>query len=147
MDFLLKLLTSRVGQFSRYLAALVAFFFCWLKSYNSAVLPWKSILFSNFHYTQLPWAPYIFWQKLLTSQFGQFSKHLAAVGTVFFFFCWMKSYNCAVLPWKSILFPDSFHGKQLPWVLWIFCLKLLTGRLGHFSWHFAAVSAVFFYAD
>ena len=97
-----------------------SFFYFWLKSYNSAVLAWKNILFSaNFHCTQLPRVPWIFWLKLLTSQVGQFSQHLAAVDAVVFL-CWLKSYNCAILPWKNILFSDSFHGTQLPWVPWIF---------------------------
>ena len=67
VDFFLKLLTSRLGQFSRYLASVNAvFFFCWLKSYNSTVFPCKSIHFSaNFQSTQLPWVLGIFGQKLL----------------------------------------------------------------------------------
>ena len=125
-------------------------FFCWLKSYNCAVLPWKSILFSDsFHGTQLPWVPWIFCLKLLTSRLGQFSRHLAAVSAVFLFFfflfSWLKSYNCAVFPWKSILFSANFHGTQFPWVPWIFCLYLLTSRLGPFSQHLAAMSSVVFF--
>ena len=57
---------SRLGQSSRHLFAVsVGFFFSWLKSNNSAVSPWKRILFSaNFHsIQQLPWVPWIFWLK------------------------------------------------------------------------------------
>ena len=123
----------------------MVYFFRWLKSYKSAVLPWKSILFSaNFHKTHLPWLLWIFWLNLLTSQVDQFSRHLAAVSAVFSFFCWLKYYNYAVLPWKIILLSDSFHGKQLPWVTWIFCLKLLGSQLGKFSWHLAAWVSCFF---
>ena len=120
------------------------FFFFWPKSYNSAVFSWKSILFwANFDGTQLPWVPWIFWLKLLASQVGQFSRHLAAVSVVVFF-RWLNSYNCAVLPWKSILFSNSFHSLQLPWMPWIFFLKLLTSWLDQFPWHLAAVSVVVF---
>ena len=204
MYFWLKLLTSQISQFSRLLAAVSAVdfltkiidqsgrliltasccrsaevFLSWLKFYNCAVLPWKSILFSaNFHGALLTWVPLIFWLKLLTSQIGLFSWHLAALRAVvfyakrslitlpychdkayfslliftanscrecqrffdknyclvswanshgtlllwvpWFFFFLLKSYNCAVLPWKSILFSANFHSTQLPRVPWIF---------------------------
>ena len=77
---------------------------------------------------------------------GQFSRHLAAVSAVVFY-CWLKSYNFAVLPWKSILFSANFLSSQLPWVLSIFWLKLLTSQVGQFSRHFTAVSIVVFFAD
>ena len=143
--FCLKLLTSRLGQFLRHVAAVSSLVsFCWVKSYNSAVMLLKSILFSaNFDSTQLPWVPWIFWLKLLTSHIGQFSWHLAAVS--FVFFCWLKSCNCAVLTWKGTLFSDTFQHIELPWVLWILCLKYLTGRLGQFLRQLAAGSFLFFF--
>ena len=62
-----------------------------------------------------------------------------------FFFCWLKSYNSVVFPWKSLLFSATFHGTQLPWVPWIFWLKLLNSQVDQFSRHLAAVSAWFFF--
>ena len=125
------------------------FFFCWLKSYNCASLPWKSILYSDsFHGTQLPYVLWIFCLKLLTSQLGQFSRHLAAVSAVFFFCCWLNSCNSASVLWKGILFSANFHKTQLPLVPWIFCLKLLTSQVSQFSLHLASMSAlVFFFSD
>ena len=146
VDFLSKIIDQSVGPIltAPCCREWRVFFFCWLKSYNSAVLPWKSIVFSaNFNNTQLPWVPWIFWLKLLSSQVGQFSQHLAALNALVFLK--LKCYNYAILRWKSILFSASFYGTQLPWVPWILCLKLLTSRLGYFSRHLAAMSAVFFF--
>ena len=64
-----------------------------------------------------------------------------------FFFCWLKSYNSDEFPRKIILISLNFHGNQLPWVPWIFWLKLLSSLVGQFSWHLAAVCAVVFFAD
>ena len=147
--FWLKLLTSQGGQFSGHLAPVSAFFFfCWLKSYSCAVLPWKKHNFFRY-FSRLTAAVTAvdFILQLVISQLGQFSWHLAVVSAVFFCFSffWLKSYNCVVLPWKNILFSANFHSTQLPRVPWIFCLKLLTSRLGQFSRHLAVVSTLFFF--
>ena len=130
VDFLLRLMTSQLGKFSRPLAAVRAVFFSWLKSYNCAVLPWKSILCSaNFHDTQLLWVPWIFLSKIIDKSVGPIltAPCCRKCGG---FLCWHKFYNCAVLPLKCLLFSAYIHGTQLPWVQWIFCVKFLTSRLG-----------------
>ena len=111
--FCLILSTCRLGQFSRHLAAVSAiFFFCWLKSYNSAVSTWKRILFSDIFTAPScreyrGFFDYNYW--LITSD----NSHGTLLPWVHCFFCWLKYYNCAVLPWKKILFSDTFHGTRL----------------------------------
>ena len=144
--FCLKLLGSQLGKFSWHLAAWVSCFFCWLKSYNCRIAVKNHNFPSKFLLHPAAVSNEDFWLKLLTTQVGLFSRHIAAVSAVVFF-CWLKSYSCAVLPWKSVLFSENFHGTQLHLVPWNFWLKLLTCRFGQFSRYLAVVSVVDFFAD
>ena len=107
-----------------------SFFYCLLKSYNSAVMSWKSI---------------IFWLKLLTRQIGQLSRHLAAVSAMFFF----------VAVWSLITVPYCREKTYFSQIVFIsrhtavmsavdFLLSLLTSQLGQFLRHLDAVSALVF---
>ena len=145
--FWLQLLTTQLGQFSRHHAAVsgVFFFFCWLKYYNCAVLPWKNILFSDsFQGHAAAMSAVDFLSKIIDWSVGPILT-TACCRESCGFFCWLKSYNSAVYPLKSIFFSANFDNTQLPWVPWIFLLKLLPSQHTQFLRHLAAVSAVLFF--
>ena len=149
VDLWLKLLTIQVGQFSQYLAAESTVFF--YVDYSLITLPYcreKPYFFQLiFIVPSYREGRGFFWLNLFTSQDGHFSRHFAAVGALVFFFYWVKSYNSALFPWKSILISANFHDTQLPWVPWIFWLKLLTSQIDQFSRHLAAIRNVVVFAD
>ena len=103
-------------------------FFCWLKSYNSATIPWKAY-FSQLIFTALSCRECCGFFDLNYWLVSGANSHGTLLLSVRWFFCWLKSYNSALFPWKIILFSANFHGTQLPRVPWIFWLKLLTTQV------------------